>query len=175
MFIHLRELSSQGNVAVIHEQIHIDSLLKGLPEVVNAMPLQVDLEAKQEGEEVLVLGQLSTKIVFACSRCLTEFKQDVVVPFRERFVLSENVQSIEKDEELVDESEEIHFVRDSKVDLEPYVIETIMLGLPFIPLCNDACRGLCSVCGTNLNEHSCDCKQEKVDPRLAGLADYFKK
>lgn len=176
MFIHLREISSQGNIAEIHEQIHIDSLLRGLPEIVSAKPLQVDLAAKQEGEQrVLVAGQLSTNVVFACSRCLTEFAQDVVVPFRERFMLNENGQAVQEVESVEEENDEIHVVQDPKVDIEPFVVETLMLGLPFIPLCSDACKGLCSVCGTNLNEHSCDCKQEKIDPRLAGLADFFKK
>src|SRR6266576_1070387 len=37
------------------------------------------------------------------------------------------------------------------------------------PLCGDECRGLCPVCGTNLNRGSCDCNREWEDPRMAAL------
>ncbi|HUY85573.1 MAG TPA: DUF177 domain-containing protein [Acidimicrobiales bacterium] len=46
---------------------------------------------------------------------------------------------------------------DDWVDLEPMVRDACMLELPLRPLCSPNCKGLCSECGTNLNEHSCDC------------------
>ena len=40
-------------------------------------------------------------------------------------------------------------------------------------LCSEDCKGLCAVCGKNLNEGPCDCKPEP-DPRLAVLAQLLK-
>jgi uncharacterized protein len=37
------------------------------------------------------------------------------------------------------------------------------------PLCRVDCKGLCAVCGTNLNTGSCSCKPDWEDPRLAVL------
>jgi len=47
--------------------------------------------------------------------------------------------------------------------------------MPYIPLCKESCLGLCVTCGVNLNEETCNCKKEIIDPRLADLADWFDK
>ena len=47
--------------------------------------------------------------------------------------------------------------------------EQFYLALPMKPLCGDDCKGLCPVCGTNLNRGTCDCKRDWEDPRLAAL------
>jgi uncharacterized protein len=44
--------------------------------------------------------------------------------------------------------------------------EQFYLSLPMKPLCRQDCRGLCTVCGTNLNRETCDCKRDWEDPRL---------
>ena len=47
--------------------------------------------------------------------------------------------------------------------------EQFVLSLPMKPLCRHECKGLCAVCGTNLNRGACDCKRDWEDPRLAPL------
>jgi uncharacterized protein len=37
------------------------------------------------------------------------------------------------------------------------------------PLCREDCRGLCAVCGANLNRGDCGCAPTWEDPRLAPL------
>jgi DUF177 domain-containing protein len=49
--------------------------------------------------------------------------------------------------------------------------EQFYLSLPMKPLCRSDCRGLCVVCGTNLNREPCSCKPVWEDPRLAPLRD----
>ncbi|HLC21226.1 MAG TPA: DUF177 domain-containing protein [Candidatus Methylomirabilis sp.] len=47
--------------------------------------------------------------------------------------------------------------------------ENVLLNLPLQPLCRAECRGLCSRCGVNLNETSCQCRVQEPDPRLRPL------
>ena len=61
------------------------------------------------------------------------------------------------------------FYRDEQIDLGELVREQFYLVLPMKPLCTDACRGLCSQCGTNLNISTCGCTFTWDDPRLAPL------
>ena len=61
------------------------------------------------------------------------------------------------------------FYRDGLLDIGELLREQFQLALPMKPLCSDACRGLCALCGTNLNRSECDCKPEWEDPRLAPL------
>ena len=56
-----------------------------------------------------------------------------------------------------------------EIDLGHLMREQFYLALPMKPLCGDDCRGLCPVCGTNLNRGRCQCKREWEDPRLAVL------
>ncbi len=44
---------------------------------------------------------------------------------------------------------------------------------PIAPLCRPDCRGLCPVCGADLNEDPAhEHRDDPVDPRLAALADW---
>jgi uncharacterized protein len=49
--------------------------------------------------------------------------------------------------------------------------EQLYLSLPMKPLCQDACKGLCPSCGTNLNRGACDCSNQWIDPRFAALRE----
>ena len=55
------------------------------------------------------------------------------------------------------------------VDLIDLMREQFVLALPMKPLCEEACKGLCAVCGTNLNKTQCGCAPKWEDPRLAPL------
>ena len=57
------------------------------------------------------------------------------------------------------------------IDLDPIVREQVLLALPVSVLCQEDCRGLCTVCGQDLNEKDCGCERKVVDVRLAKLKD----
>ncbi len=58
------------------------------------------------------------------------------------------------------------------IDLDPIVREQVLLALPLSVLCEDDCKGLCMVCGQNLNEEECGHSgQKQIDPRLAKLGE----
>ena len=59
-------------------------------------------------------------------------------------------------------------------DLGHLMREQFYLSLPMKALCSDGCRGLCVVCGTNLNSGACGCTRTWEDPRLAPLRDLRK-
>ncbi len=131
-----------------------------------------DVEA--EGEAVLmgglylVNGKMEADIDFVCARCLKPFREHMTIPFRETF-------APENAEIEYDEDSDIHPVSDDEIELDPILQEDFLLAMPVIPLCEEDCKGLCPTCGTNWNEQSCSCNNERIDPRLAGLADFFKK
>ncbi len=47
----------------------------------------------------------------------------------------------------------------------------ILLELPTSVLCVESCKGLCPVCGANLNEGDCGCDRSQRDPRLDKLRE----
>jgi uncharacterized protein len=56
-----------------------------------------------------------------------------------------------------------------EVDLAPLLREQIILAVPYAPLCSDACRGLCVVCGIDRNTGTCTCDPTPIDPRWLAL------
>ena len=61
------------------------------------------------------------------------------------------------------------FYRDDQIDLGQLIHEQFQLALPMKPLCRSDCRGLCAVCGGNLNTAVCACAVAQNDPRFAVL------
>ena len=61
-----------------------------------------------------------------------------------------------------------------QIDIGEAVRDGMLLSLPMKNLCSDACKGLCPVCGTDLNYDQCGCDGEEADPRMQRLRDWFK-
>lgn len=66
------------------------------------------------------------------------------------------------------------------VDLKDIVLEYLLLDLPIRRKCKEDCKGLCPVCGMNLNAGKCKCSyngegdpDQGIDERLKALKDYF--
>jgi uncharacterized protein len=167
MIISIRDLAAKADKVHLTEKRDVSELLQGRPEVVSHEILTVDLHAEGISGMTEVQGQLSLPVKLVCSRCLTTFEETLWMQFHEVFTQKPELMP-------EDEPEDIHLVSEDKIELTPYVEETVSLALPYIPLCTKACKGLCPECGQNRNEQPCACKQEKLDPRLAGLADFFK-
>ena len=70
-----------------------------------------------------------------------------------------------------EDSDTIITVPDMKLDVDGLVYSEVILDVPSKHLCNEECKGICSVCGKNLNKENCTCKSKEIDPRLAKLAE----
>lgn len=129
-------------------------------------PVRVRMEAQRigGGEDVLVRGTVRGQVAQQCRRCL----EPVGVEFDEELSLYF--------EAGVDEAEaeaEEAYALPARGDLElgPALREQIALAVPRFVVCREDCRGLCPVCGENLNESECDCSTETVDERWAALRE----
>ncbi|MBZ0251760.1 MAG: DUF177 domain-containing protein, partial [Candidatus Methylomirabilis sp.] len=59
-----------------------------------------------------------------------------------------------------------------KIDLTALLDEQLSLNAPIQPLCRPDCRGLCPVCGADLNTIPCSCAPERMPSpfeKLKGL------
>ncbi|MBW7473341.1 DUF177 domain-containing protein [Paenibacillus oenotherae] len=166
MEIHIQEMVSKGSRRSIRESLNADWLLEVRKDIIGVSPLEVDLTARGEEGIAYVEGELSIAVDIACSRCLDKTSERVVVPFAEKFKPAASRKQT-NDEEVI-------IVNEEPLDMEPFFEETMLLSLPFAPLCSEDCKGLCHTCGTNLNEQNCGCTKDEIDPRLAALKDLFK-
>ena len=111
---------------------------------------------------IFVEGQLRSQIQLECARCLEIFVQPLDLHLEARFGSSP-----------MSPQEGTVFPIGEKgvMDLTAALQEHVLLDLPMRPLCKPNCLGLCIECGMNLNEETCDCVKEVIDPRLMGLKD----
>ncbi len=124
-------------------------------------------------------GRITAEVTAACRRCLLPVSADVPVDFDVTLVPADEYGSDEPEKDdgehgpvggsfAPEEAEEDTYTG-KVIDLDPIVREQVLLALPGYPVCNEGCKGLCSVCGANLNERDCGCDRHVPDPRWAGL------
>ena len=128
----------------------------------------LDLRVRKAGEKCRISGSVRTVLSLSCCRCLERFEMpgDLTVDL---LYLPDTENRGGEETEIAEEDLSIAFYRDNQIDLRQMVHEQCQLALPMKPLCRDACRGLCPLCGANRNEGSCDCDTTWRDPRFAAL------
>ncbi len=126
-------------------------------------PVELDLRTEAVMEGVLVTGTARAALEGECARCLEPISDEIEVRFQELFVYDD--QGVDPDEEL-----EVSMLQGDLVDLEPLLRDAVVLALPFQPLCEDDCPGLCVECGARLADDPGHAHDAPVDPRWEGLA-----
>jgi uncharacterized protein len=133
----------------------------GVPE---GAPLELDLRLESVTEGVLVTGTLSAPLTGQCARCLDPISDDLHVDVCELFAYADSVtdETTEKDE--------VYRVDAELIDIEPVVRDSVVLALPWAPLCRPDCSGLCPTCGQRMDDLPADHAHDQIDPRWAALA-----
>jgi len=121
-------------------------------------PWRVNLEITNVKRGYQVSGEMSGRYRLNCDRCLETVEADFTSDLNDLFLLEASL-----------EEEEAKTFTGDELDLTATILETINLKMPLKTLCSPTCRGLCPVCGTNLNLETCHCQPESFDPRLAML------
>ena len=129
--------------------------------------VEVSCSIKKLRETVFWDGTLETTVTTNCCRCLSVASLPVKSQFRYTLVPAKEV--FKEEQELSSDDLELIFYRDDLIDLDNIIFEQIMLQIPVRVLCKDTCKGLCPVCGADLNAVNCDCQTEIIDERLAVL------
>lgn len=129
-------------------------------------PVEVGLRLEAVMEGVLVTGVAHAGLEGECVRCLEQIDDVVDVTFQELFVYDDQ-DSVPADDEPGDD---VSRLEGDLLDLEPLLRDAVVLALPFQPLCEDDCPGLCVECGARLADHPGHAHEAPIDPRWAGLA-----
>ncbi len=109
---------------------------------------------------LLLQGEFGAETGLECVRCLEAFIQPLKWSFTDLYAFDKR--SISESNLLVPE--------DSQIDLEPLLREYALLEFPISPVCRPECKGLCPVCGENLNRVDCGHRPQPDSP-FAALKD----
>ena len=132
----------------------------GVPEG-SEVDLDLRLEAVMDG--VLVTGTATADLEGECARCLEPIEDTVTVDFQELYLYD----PADGD----DQDDDVSRLEGDLLDLEPVLRDAVVLALPFQPLCQDDCPGLCIECGARLADDPDHRHDAPADPRWAAQAD----
>ncbi|GJQ37276.1 MAG: hypothetical protein JETCAE01_32860 [Anaerolineaceae bacterium] len=110
---------------------------------------------------LIAQGKFAAETTLTCSRCLTDFVQEMDWEFTELYAF---------DQRSVTDSGLI-LPEDAHLDVEELLRDYAVLEIPINPICKAGCLGLCSECGQNLNEKDCGHRPAEPDSPFAKLKD----
>ena len=143
-----------------------------------ADPLEVQITAELVDDQIRISGELHTKLELVCARCLEPVQEEVGRSF-DLYYRPMVQASPDEEVRLKNDDTEIAFFQGDGLFLTDVLAEQVLLAIPMKVICRSDCRGLCPLCGGNLNNDDCRCETHATDPRLAPLArlkqDWFKK
>lgn len=94
---------------------------------------------------LLVTGNFSGETTLECVRCLKAFSRALTWDMTELYAFNEK--SVSDSGLMVPEN--------AQIDLQPLIREYALLEVPIKPICKPDCKGLCPVCGQDLNARDC--------------------
>ncbi len=129
----------------------------------------VDITITCTGEREIHLGaSTEVSLMLPCSRCLEEVETTFHI------LVSKDIRFEETAQNKSDDGDELNYIKGYNLDVDILVYDEMLLDFPLKVLCSEDCKGICSVCGKNLNKGTCDCDRTVGDPRMLKFQDVFK-
>ena len=117
--------------------------------------------------KALVQGSARLTFGLACDRCLRDVDYTFDLSFDNVVVSPDYTGDDLEDEDSLELVEGYHLNVDELINNE------LLLNWPMKILCKEDCKGICKVCGKNLNDGACGCDDFVPDPRMAAIKDLF--
>ena len=170
MKVQFTDISTAGSRYII-----TDDKWLALTDFQENAPVHAELTLTRKSDtRVEVYGNLDVGLLLACDRCLADYSFAVQVSFH--YILDRESEESGHIKEL--ECTKAHLdiiqVEEPVVDIPDLLRQQLYLVLPEKKICSPACKGLCTQCGTNLNDGACSCGQEMNNSPFAVLASLKK-
>ncbi len=166
IWIPTRDIPAEGQeVRIDTQSIWLEPIAEfSLPyRIVDALQATLHLTPQDGG--CLVHGRLAGTVAMPCDRCAEDATVRIDQRFTELFSMQEDLQEPGQDPAIRPALDG----QGLEIEVSALLWEEFSVALPLKPLCSDTCKGLCPMCGTDLNTGTCDCTHEELDPRLAVL------
>ena len=137
-YLYNKPIGTVRDVPIDFEKIQLDDLL--LQDLITL----VRISRTREGLLLQVSGE--AKIETSCVRCLDSFYLPVEMAFEELYEFPSRYR----------EETDLLLPEDGYINLQPLYREYLILSMPIKRLCSPDCKGLCEICGVNLNESDCE-------------------
>ncbi len=118
-----------------------------------------------------ITGIVRARLILQCGRCMKNYKFDTEFPVELHFTSKQKA---------IDDDVDYYYTDGDTVELDEAIQTNVIMNIPAQRLCSENCKGLCPVCGADLDTGCCCCSRgenndKAVDARLAVLKDFFDK
>lgn len=153
-----------ATVSIEMEEFRMKS---GAYPIIDKEPVHVNVTHMKD-KELQIQAETKVTILIPCDRCLEDVEQEFPLQFTKYVDLGT------PDAELKEGFDESNFIDGYHLDVDKMLYNEILIGWPTKVLCREDCRGICNVCGQNLNVGTCNCEDTGLDPRMSVVRDLFK-
>ena len=152
-----------GAYLEVSRDIPTETLGSGFTGIELDETVHADLKIEYIEGFIIVKGSVSGNYASQCGRCLKDIKDEFDIEINENFM------HMSKDMNNVDD----YLYDGGHIDLTIPLLDNILLSFPGVILCSNECKGLCEVCGANLNETHCTCEKDVINIKMEKLKDFF--
>ncbi len=138
-----------------------------------AVPPKVSGQIARNERKVVVDGQLNAIVRVECDRCLQPMELPIDTEFKVEYVTPVTYKASDV-AELGEDDLALSVFDGELINIDEIVREQVLLAVPSHAICDENCKGLCPICGTDLNVASCPCQHTEIDPRWQGLKELVK-
>ena len=114
-------------------------------------PARIDVLVINTGTAYEATGHAYAAVRAQCSRCLRDFDLGLDGEVDAYFVEPGHADEVPEEQECA-------LVDNGRLELGPFVETALVVAIPFAPLHDPDCQGICPTCGVDRNEESCDCE-----------------
>jgi uncharacterized protein len=145
-------LEALGNTMTVSDTIELDDVDLGAEHYSFSSPARFSVTFVNAGAgNIVATGTVDVDARATCVRCLCEFDLAVSAPLETFYVLPGR-------EDQIPDEQEYEVIHENRVDLYTSLEQAVSVELPFAPVHDEACLGICPVCGCDRNETPCSCE-----------------
>jgi uncharacterized protein len=139
-------------------------------ELQRAGPVLAIVFLKRSGlDRVLLEGEIKTTLAFDCDRCLENYTMELDGSFKLDLEYTSGRRLETAEHEISPAEMDMIYLEEPVVDIFEILSQQVFLMIPEKHLCLESCKGLCSRCGANLNQETCDCRKDITSSPFAIL------
>lgn len=149
-----------------YEKIKLDAkeVKLEIEEVEFISPVECSVKLIKERNVVYASVETSVEVRLICRRCLKPYQTRISTHFDYQYEETDDPNKLKS--EFLTSLDTRYYMKET-LNLAEDVRQAIVLEIPVWPLCSEDCKGLCPVCGQDLNEGDCNCVVDIPAPGMS--------
>jgi len=171
MAIKIKDIPPEGLTLELAQKL--DILDQGLGSATFTAVLRI---SPAKGGILNISGKVAATAMLECSRCLATFPCNIDTEMNIDLAPVSSLGAV-SEHELVAGELDVEFYQGDEIEPVDFVKEQLLIAIPMVPVHSADCKGLCSICGADLNKGACGHQQKGPEDfgAFAALKDLLKK